>query len=77
MNIIPKEAALDMLKHSALKRTNDFAEYWFFSAPSVVVKPNDEAKALDAAWLIWPALPMTYARQSKKYHNTSTRILNR
>jgi hypothetical protein len=44
MNIIPKEAALDMLKHSALKRTNDFAEYWFFSAPSVVVKPNDGSK---------------------------------
>jgi hypothetical protein len=44
MNVIPKEAALDMLKHSALKRTNDFAEYWFFSAPSVVVKPNDGSK---------------------------------
>jgi hypothetical protein len=44
MNVIPKEAALDMLKHSALKHTNDFAEYWFFSAPSVVVKPNDGSK---------------------------------
>ena len=45
MNAIPKEAALDMLKHSALKRTNDFAEYWFFSTPSLVVTPNDGSKA--------------------------------
>jgi hypothetical protein len=44
MNVIPKEAALDMLKHSGLKRTNNYAEYWFFSAPSVVVKPNDGSK---------------------------------
>jgi hypothetical protein len=45
MNAIPKEAALDMLKHSALKHTNDFAEYWLFYTPSVVVTPNDGSKA--------------------------------